>query len=209
MDRTSLERLYAEAGSLQALGKLLGVSASTARTRLARAGVALKPSGYHGLAPRPFDQTNREELQAAYDAAGSVSELARRQGVTFATAYAHLKDAGITVKKSGYVSPGAGSRKRGAAHYNWKGGTYPHADGYIYQYAPDHPAAATAKGYVLQHRLVMEAQLGRILEPHEIVHHKNGDKQDNRPENLELTTRTPHMRLHKAAAERDEHGRFS
>ena len=39
---------------------------------------------------------------------------------------------------------------------------------------------------ILEHRLVMEEIIGRLLEKHETVHHKNGDRKDNRPENLEL-----------------------
>lgn len=68
---------------------------------------------------------------------------------------------------------------------NNKGGRIKDKSGYIQIYMPSHPNAKLA-GYIHEHRLVMSNILGRPLERHESVHHKNGDRSDNRVENLEL-----------------------
>lgn len=57
--------------------------------------------------------------------------------------------------------------------------------GYTLIWAPEDPHAQ-ANGYALEHKIVMAAMIGRPLLPGENVHHLNGVKNDNRPENLEL-----------------------
>lgn len=57
--------------------------------------------------------------------------------------------------------------------------------------APKGTGTITPDGYrmiagQLEHRSVMERSIGRKLLPNENVHHKNGQRADSRPENLEL-----------------------
>jgi 5-methylcytosine-specific restriction endonuclease McrA len=69
------------------------------------------------------------------------------------------------------------------------------AKGYALVKRPLHPDAHK-NGYAYEHRVVAEQMLGRRLRDHEEVHHKNGDKQDNRPENLEVLTVSEHRSFH-------------
>jgi len=59
------------------------------------------------------------------------------------------------------------------------------SNGYYAVYLPEHPFAF-GKGYVYEHRHIIELQIGRYLDSYEIVHHKDGNKLNNITENLEL-----------------------
>lgn len=88
-----------------------------------------------------------------------------------------------------------GAAQRGERNPKWGGGTYGATNGYVYEHAPEHPHA-TQDGYVMQHRLVVERAIGRVLTPAEEVHHRNHVRDDNRIENLELMASTSAHRIH-------------
>jgi len=89
-----------------------------------------------------------------------------------------------------------GIASRAAGNPNWKGGVVEGPDGRLMVYAPNYPGSKVAGSYVLRARLVLETYLGRLLEPDEIAHHINGDKTDDRPENLQAMLRADHSRHH-------------
>jgi hypothetical protein len=78
----------------------------------------------------------------------------------------------------------------------WKGGKTV-LGGYIYVLSTNHPFA-DSKGYVREHRLVMEKYLGRYLNKKEVVHHKDRNKGNNDIKNLQLFgSHSEHMKIHK------------
>lgn len=66
---------------------------------------------------------------------------------------------------------------------------------YLYAVVWNHPNAIK-HGYVLEHRVVMENKIGRLLRKNEEVHHKNGNTHDNNPENLEIMLHGEHQKFH-------------
>lgn len=84
----------------------------------------------------------------------------------------------------------------GERNPRWSGGITKNARGYVLVRSHDHPFKSN-RGYVAEHRLVMEKHLGRYLNPRETVHHINHILDDNRIENLKLFTNdSEHKKFH-------------
>lgn len=134
---------------------------------------------YLAMAKRWSYEWDREVLRRLYeDERKTVEEIGLILGRASKLVNKWCKKLGIQMRPRG--------QKFGPEHKGWKGGRRVDKDGYILTYAPDHPAAHPRAKTVREHRLVMEKVLGRYLLPEEVVHHKDEDKQNNHPDNLEL-----------------------
>jgi len=85
-------------------------------------------------------------------------------------------------------------------HPCWKGGRYVDHHGYVMvNVVPGRQGSGSGwVNYRKEHVVVMEGALGRTLLPTEVVHHIDGDKTNNAPENLWLTDRTRHRQAHSS-----------
>lgn len=127
---------------------------------------ALQPYQEELLITRYHDGCKLDEIQQDFD-------------ISRDTVYAILRRHGISTRGMG----------RGSDHPCWNGGRNVDQDGYIQIWLDDdHPLVSMRKqdGYVFEHRLVMAEYLGRPLTKYETVHHKNGIRDDNRLDNLQL-----------------------
>lgn len=194
-----------EALSITAIAKRHGYSVNTLRRRLQAAGIEVfkerqfggrKGTGlYPQLADREWlaeQLATKPALQIANElgtTSGNVSDFMKRHGLREAANVSDAVKTGIMKRIHERKFPVRED------HPNWSGGTHMQ-NGYLKVLMPGHPSA-DSRGYVLEHRKVMEEHLGRALKPDEIVHHINYDKLDNRIENLQLMeNQQEHMQLH-------------
>jgi len=97
-------------------------------------------------------------------------------------------------KSCGCLAKDSARARKGKNHPSYKGRS--NKEGYIQLLDHNHPNA-NKRGRVLEHTAVMAKYLGRPIMPNETIHHKNGIRDDNRLENLELWNgkHTPGVRM--------------
>lgn len=172
--------LYQKGVPLAEVGRQVGFSSPAVAKFLRSHGVPILAKGQkHG--PQP----EREELQALRDQGLSAREIGEHYG---------RSDEWARERLASFEIPRLPGKARPEHNYFWSGGRTTDKTGYVLARMNRHPHASRT-GYVREHRLVMEAQLGRLLDPREVVDHCNGIVDDNRPENLVLySTNADHLR---------------
>jgi hypothetical protein len=106
----------------------------------------------------------------------------------------YISAADLARRRGRYCSPSCSMTSRsGSLHHNWNSGRIENSEGYV--------LLRSGKGkYRREHVVIMEEHIGRPLNPDECVHHRNGIRDDNRLSNLELLTRTSHIKKYHPKA---------
>lgn len=176
--RELIAELFQKHGSTRKVADLLGLKTKTIQAALSRQGI---PTPRVGRRHNPYTRCDLNAnlvLQMSADGQ-SLSEIARTVKTKTCEVRRFLERNGIVKTYD------SGSANTGERHYAWKGRLVD-KDGYVLIHRKGHPNARKHTHYVFEHRLVIEEALGRILLPTEVIHHKDGNKQNNDPSNLQL-----------------------
>lgn len=161
---------YQQMFDTTATAQAVGVTAAQVRTLLRKQGIK-PPGGRRGACREHVAEVRQWAAEGV-----ALSEIARRIGTTHHAVSDFLQQHHIPYQP--FVQAGPNNPF-------WRGGRVVDKDGYILVKCDAHPHC-DRHGYVREHRLVMEQTLGRYLTPQEVVHHRDGNKANNAPENLEM-----------------------
>jgi hypothetical protein len=170
-----------------------------------RAGYRKTRDNAKGVARKNAQATERRREQRALELARHPIrwEQAKLLGCCLLCGELYPSKASILTKRRYCSKKCQGEAKQGARNPSWKG-RFLSPDGYVLLRSVAVPVEdrelarqmANKRDQVAEHRLVMAKKLGRPLRPDEVVHHVNGVKTDNRPENLMVMDDADHHRTH-------------
>lgn len=164
---------------MKEIGAKYGVGVAAVSERMIKLGIPRRRSD-HGEA-----DISESELHDLYESRGlSRARIARIYGCSINRVHTLMVRCGIKARDEQERAP------RGQNHPNWNGGIgWVGVNGYRCITDP------FTGGHLYEHRAIMEKHLGRKLRRDEHVHHKNGNKLDNRLENLEVMNALDHFRV--------------
>ena len=192
--KEDLEKAYLEDGrTIKEMCEFLGVKNTITASKVLRSyGIdtdhnrRISDKTRQGMSDAKFG----EYLASSYASGKSMGGLAKELGITPSGVRKYFVKYGIPrVSRTHYLETHAEKNP------NWKGGKRLCSNGYIEIYCPEHPNANKRK-CVYEHQLVMEAAIGRYHTKGEVVHHIDGNKQNNSLQNLLLLTNAEHVKLH-------------
>ncbi len=167
---------YQQCQSTRETGSHFGINTRVVREILHRRDV-FEPQWQE----KPISEEMALEIVAEWNSGAPLARIAISRGIGKARLKRILIEHGIVPQER---------RPHGPGHGSWKGGRFKNAkSGYWWVHVnPDDPMRimATNNGHMMEHRLVIARAIGRPLERNETVHHINGDRKDNRLENLQL-----------------------
>ena len=177
--------------TMRKVAQRLGVCKDTIRRNMRLYGISPKPSEIY----RKGQDTRiiamfPEAKRLYFEEQKPFGEVCQTLGIAFYTLQRLFIDNNLQLRNSGEVSKLAYSNHptmgfpKGIRHHRFNGHrATKNTGGYILEYKPEHPRA-TKNGYIGQHILVWEDTHKISLPEDWTVHHLNGIKNDNRPENL-------------------------
>lgn len=166
---------YQAGVTANALAAKYGVTNVTINNYLEAQGVQRRPAGVSVF----WTDARKVEVAQRYAAGESQQQIADSLGCQQTGVSNALRSLGISTRQPQWAE----------GNPQWKGGRVVDGQGYIRVKVPAedaHLIKAHHNGYVMEHRLVMARKLGRKLKRSETVHHIDGDKTNNSPENLQV-----------------------